>query len=56
MTKENLIATLADLKAQRAYVRIRYDNSPWAMGPAYRDELEQLDKRITATEDAINAL
>lgn len=51
----SLIATLADLKATREYVNIRYQNSPWAMGPQYRDRLARIDQQIRDIEDQLDA-
>ncbi|WP_164982771.1 hypothetical protein [Leisingera sp. NJS204] len=34
------------LEAQRAHVNFLYENSPWASGPGYRTQLNQIDTEL----------
>lgn len=43
---EDLSQKIEDLEAHRASVNFAYQNSPWASGPRYRDQLDQIDREL----------
>ncbi len=44
---EDLSQKIANLEAHRRSVDFAYQNSPWASGPRYRAQLDQIDRELS---------
>ena len=46
-TSKDLSQKIANLEAHRRSVDFAYQNSPWASGPRYRAQLDQIDRELS---------
>jgi hypothetical protein len=44
---EDLSQKIIDLENRRRSVDFAYQNSPWASGPRYRAQLDQIDRELS---------